>query len=200
MSRIFHDKNQNRLIVLSYAGGTKFFTPLANSLGYTTLDSVNNPSKPDYVLQIAREPIQRFMSWFDKQHVKELFQKHRLKNKHFQSWCQKNIDKEFIDDYFSTAYYKIHYDGHTAFQCHWPKVVLKRFNCEWKYLRMEDINPYFLGQKYYKPKRNKDEYIGFWDTIDRDLKDYTLKRAQELYRADTEWYNNLVFMDPSKIG
>ena len=65
---------------------------------------------------------------------------------------------------------------------------------------MEDINPYFLGQKYYKPKRNKDEYIGFWDTIDRDLKDYTLKRAQELYRADTEWYNNLVFMDPSKIG
>ena len=42
MSRIFHDKNQNRLIVLSYAGGTKFFTPLANSLGYTTLDSVQS--------------------------------------------------------------------------------------------------------------------------------------------------------------
>ena len=94
MSRIFYDKDQNRLIVLSYAGGTKFFTPLANELGYTTLHSVNNPGNPNYILQIVREPVQRFMSWFDKQYIAEIFRKKKINNNYFTSWCLKNIDKQ----------------------------------------------------------------------------------------------------------
>jgi hypothetical protein len=198
MSRIFYDKNQNRLIVLSYAGGTKFFTPLAATLGYTHLESVNNPGKPNYILQVVREPIQRWMSWFDKQYVKDLFQKTRMKNRYFYSWCTKNINKKFIDDYFSTAYYKIHYDGHTAYQCYWPKIYLKRFDTEWKYLQMENINPYFLNQKPYKPKRTKKEYIGLWEAMDNDLKEYTLSKANQIYAQDIEWYHNLDFIDLSK--
>ena len=194
MSRIFYDKDQNRLIVLSYAGGTKFFTPLANELGYTELHSVNNPGNPNYILQIVREPVQRFMSWFDKQYIAEIFRKKKINNNYFTSWCLKNIDKQFIDDYFSTAHYKIHYDGHTAFQCYWPKIYLKKFECDWKYLQMEDINPYFLNTKPYRPKRNKEEYLGFWDTINPDLKEYTLFKTRELYQTDIDWYNSIKFI------
>jgi len=196
MSRIFYDNSENRLIVLSYAGGTKFFNPLATELGYIHLESVNNPGKPAYILQVVREPIQRWMSWFDKQHIKEIFQRSKSSNKTFHKWCHKHINKSFIDNYFETAYYKIHYDGHTAYQCYWPKIYLKRFDTDWKYLRMEDINPYFLGKKIYKPKRDKNEYLGFWDIISPELRDYTLAKAHEIYKEDINWYNNLEFLYP----
>lgn len=194
MSRIFYDQKKNRLIVLSYAGGTKFFRPLAASLGYTPLESINNPGHPEYILQVVRDPVQRFMSWFDKQYLKDLFRKTRLKNRHFHSWCQNTVTKEFLDSYFSTAHYTIHYDGHTVFQSYWPKIHLERFNTEWRYLQMEDVNPYFLGQHTYKPKRDKKEYLGFWDTIHWDLKEYALQRTQKIYAVDIEWYNSLKFI------
>lgn len=192
MSRIFHDKEQNRLIVLSYAGGTKFFNPLAQTLGYTHLNHSKKP-KPDYILQVVREPIQRWMSWFDKQFVTDIFRRTKLKHQKFDQWCKLNVTKQFIDDYFQHACYKIHYDGHTAFQCYWPKAFLKDFKCEWKYLQMENINAHFLNQKPYIPKRDKAEYLGLWDIMDHELKEHTLAQARKMYAVDIDWYNNLKY-------
>ena len=198
MSRIFYNPPNNQIIVLSYAGGTKYFTPLANELGFHKFDPTVVPTQ---VLQIVREPIQRWMSWFDKQYLKNLFQKTRLSKKQFRQWCGKTMSKEFIDNYFKDAYYKIHYDGHTQFQGQWPYIALKDYlDCDWQYLEMENIDPYFLQSTAYKPKHNKSEYLGVWKTIDFELKEYALCKARELYTPDIEWYNNLDFIKLSKKG
>jgi len=198
MSRIFYNPPSNQIIVLSYAGGTKYFTPLANELGFHTLKPDVIPTQ---VLQIVREPIQRWMSWFDKQYLTNLFRETRLSNKQFGQWCGKKVSKKFLDNYFKDAYYKIHYDGHTQFQSQWPRVALKEhLHCNWQYLEMENIDPYFLQSTTYKPKRTKSEYLGVWEAMNFELKEYALYKARELYNADIEWYNNLDFIRLSKKG
>ena len=198
MSRIFYSPPNNQVIILSYAGGTKYFTPLANELGFQTFKSNIVPTQ---VLQIVREPIQRWMSWFDKQYLKNLFRTTGLSNKRFGDWCERTVTRKFLDRYFKDAYYKIHYDGHTQYQCHWPRVVLKDYlHCNWQYLEMENINPYFLQSKPYRPKHDKSEYLGLWKKMNFELKEYALYQARELYNADIEWYNNLDFISLSKKG
>lgn len=198
MSRIFYSPPNNQIIILSYAGGTKYFTPLANELGFETFSPTIVPTQ---VLQIVREPIQRWMSWFDKQYLKNLFRTTGLPNKKFGDWCERTVTRKFLDRYFEDAYYKIHYDGHTQYQCHWPRVVLKDYlHCNWQYLEMENINPYFLQSKPYKPKHDKSEYLGLWKKMHFELKEYALYQARELYNADIEWYNNLDFISLSKKG
>ena len=198
MSRIFYSPPNNQIIILSYAGGTKYFTPLGNELGFQTFKSNIVPTQ---VLQIVREPIQRWMSWFDKQYLKNLFRTTGLSNKRFGDWCERTVTRKFLDRYFKDAYYKIHYDGHTQYQCHWPRVVLKDYlHCNWQYLEMENINPYFLQSKPYRPKHDKSEYLGLWKKMNFELKEYALYQARELYNADIEWYNNLDFISLSKKG
>lgn len=198
MSRIFYNPPNKQIIVLSYAGGTKYFTPLANELGLHTFKPNVFPTQ---VLQIVREPIQRWMSWFDKQYLTTIFRETKLSNKQFGQWCGKTVSKEFLDNYFKDAYYKIHYDGHTQFQCQWPRVALKEYlHCNWQYLEMENIDPYFLQSTAYKPKHTKSEYLGVWEAMHFELKEYALYKARELYNADIEWYNNLDFIRLSKKG
>ena len=96
MSRIFYSPPNNQIIILSYAGGTKYFTPLANELGFQTFKSNIVPTQ---VLQIVREPIQRWMSWFDKQYLKNLFRTTGLSNKRFGDWCERTVTRKFLDRY-----------------------------------------------------------------------------------------------------
>jgi hypothetical protein len=197
MSRIYINSDQKKIVILSYAGGTKYFRYLSdsNTIPYTLANGndLQLLHKTYDVLQIVREPISRYMSWFDKQFVKPAFKLTTGVN--FKDWVASKYTVEWFDNYFNEAEYTIHYDGHTNLQSIWPVIQFKKtLKADWNYLKMEDIDRYFLEKDAFTPVRDPKEYIGVWDIIDPNIKDHAVSCIQRMYKPDIEWYNNLTFI------
>jgi hypothetical protein len=197
MSRIYINSDQKKIVILSYAGGTKYFRHLSesNTIPYTLANG--NELQPIHkifdVLQIVREPIARYMSWFDKQYVKPRFRS--TTDLDFIEWATNTYTAEWFNNYFNDNEFRIHYDGHTNLQSIWPSTSLKYISeITWNYLKMEDIDRHFLGKDPIVPVRDPKEYVGVWDVIDPKIKDYAIGRIQQIYKPDIEWYNNLTFI------
>jgi hypothetical protein len=202
MNRLYLDETNNRFVLLSYAGGTKYFRHLTETKlsGYTPVNGRSlAPIQLTYsVIQIVRDPLARYMSWFDKQYIKPMYRRH-YNNFEFKEWINNLITKEWIDNYFKLARASIHYDGHTNFQSVWPKMHLPALyndSPNWQYLKMEDIRPFFLNEKSFDPFRDPKEYVGVWDLLDSNIKEYFINVIKDTYNYEIQWYNNLEFICP----
>ena len=195
-SRLYLDQERKLFVVLSYAGGTKYFRQLTElSLkSFVPVDfKGTSPIHKTYeVIQVVREPISRYMSWFDKQHIKPMWKKTDID---FSKWVNRLITKEWADSFFNQAKYSCHYDGHTNFQSIWPKINMASiWNENWQYLKMEDINPFFLKEPSIEIFRDPREYIGVWETLNPVMKDYVLSKIKDMYDLEIDWYNSLNFI------
>lgn len=195
-NRVYLDQTTNTFIVLSYAGGTKYFRRLTETVlkNYVAVNGQEIPREQQSypVIQVVREPLSRYMSWFDKQYIKPMWKPTDID---FVKWCNKLITKEWIDEFFEQAQYHCHYDGHTNFQSVWPKVSLASiWREDWQYLKMSDINPYFLNQPSIDLFRDPKEYVGVWESLEPKMKDYALTKIKDLYTVELEWYNDLNFI------
>jgi len=200
MNRLYLNQKNNRFVLLSYAGGTKYFRHLTETK-INDFVPVNghsiSPIQLTYdVIQIVRDPLTRYMSWFDKQHIKPMYRTN-YSTINFEEWINTFITKEWIDEYFALAKLTCHYDGHTNFQSVWPKMHLSAlYNENWKYLRMEDIRPYFLGEESFNPFRDPKEYAGVWELLNSNTKDYLVDTIKDMYEHDLNWYSTLSFISP----
>lgn len=197
-NRLYLNQNKKLFVVLSYAGGTKYFRHITETRlkSFAPVNAVNlSPAQLDYdVIQIVREPLSRYMSWFDKQYIKALYRESN-KPADLKTWVEGFFTKDWIDNFFNNAKIACHYDGHTAFQSIWPQVNMKGlYRDDWSYLRMEDINPYFLNQERAEILRDPKEYVGIWDVISEPTKEYTISKIKEIYKYELEWYNSLNFI------
>lgn len=200
MNRLYLDQKNKRFVLLSYAGGTKYFRHLTetkiNNLVPVNGHSLTNKQLTYDVIQIVRDPLTRYMSWFDKQYIKPVY-RFNYSQLEFSNWINSYISKDWIDNYFSLSKITCHYDGHTNFQSIWPKMHLPSlYNENWMYLKMEDIRPYFLGEESFNPFRDPKEYAGVWETLDEEIKVYLLDAIKDMYDYDIRWYNNLKFLSP----
>lgn len=200
MNRLYLDQKNNRFVLLSYAGGTKYFRHLTETKieNFVPVNGHSlSPIQLTYdVIQIVRDPLTRYMSWFDKQYIKPMY-RYKYSAIDFEEWINSLITKEWIDEYFALAKLTCHYDGHTNFQSVWPKMHLSAlYNENWKYLKMEDIRPYFLGEATFNPFRDPKEYAGVWELLDSNIKDYLIDNIKVMYEHDIQWYNNLNFICP----
>lgn len=200
MNRLYLDQKNNRFVLLSYAGGTKYFRHLTETKieNFVPVNGHSlSPIQLTYdVIQIVRDPLTRYMSWFDKQYIKPMYRS-KYSAIDFEEWINSLITKEWIDEYFALAKLTCHYDGHTNFQSVWPMMHLSAlYNENWKYLKMEDIRPYFLGQETFNPFRDPKEYAGVWELLNLDIKDYLINNIKVMYEHDIQWYNNLNFICP----
>lgn len=196
MSRLYLDRDKKLFVVLSYAGGTKYFRQLTQSKLKNFIEANVNSISPVQqsfdVIQIVREPMSRYMSWFDKQYIKPMYRGSDIK---FRSWVNNLITKTWIDEYVSKAVHSCHYDGHTNFQSVWPKAQLPlKQDVNWKYLKMEDINPYFLSEERFELFRDPAEYVGVWEVLNPTAKNYLLDKIKEIYAVELKWYENLTFL------
>lgn len=197
MSRVYINHKKKKIVILSYAGATKYFRHLSE----TKLKSYN-PCNANHltfehrsyeIIQVVREPVSRYMSWFDKQYIKP---KYRSKVP-FDEWVNNLLTIEWIDNFFEEAQYSLHYDGHTCYQSIWPKIHIKIiYDDSWKFLKMEDINPYFLKEEKFEVFRDPEEYIGVWEVLNKKSKDHLLAKIVKVYTPDIYWYNNLEFISP----
>lgn len=195
-NRLYLDQSSKTFIVLSYAGGTKYFRHLTETVlkNYVAVNGQGIPlAQHNYtVIQVVREPVSRYMSWFDKQYIKPMW---KTSDIDFVKWANKLITKQWIDTFFEQAQYHCHYDGHTNFQSVWPKFSLATiWREDWLYLKMSDINPYFLKQPSIELFRDPTEYVGVWESLEPTVKDYALKKIEDLYATEIDWYNNLNFI------
>lgn len=200
MNRLYLDQKNKKFVLLSYAGGTKYFRHLTE----TKIDnfvpvnghSLTNKQLTYDVIQIVRDPLTRYMSWFDKQYIKPMY-RFNYSQLEFSNWINSYISKDWIDNYFALSKITCHYDGHTNFQSIWPKMHLPSlYNENWMYLKMEDIRPYFLGEESFNPFRDPKEYAGVWEILDEEIKVYLLDAIKDMYDYDLRWYNNLKFLSP----
>jgi hypothetical protein len=195
-NRVYLNQSTNTFVVLSYAGGTKYFHRLTETVlkNYVTVDGKNIEFEHELysVIQVVREPVSRYMSWFDKQYIKPMW---KSTDVDFVKWSNRLITKQWIDNFFEQARHYCHYDGHTNFQSIWPKFSLAAiWREDWQYLKMSDINPYFLKQPSIDLFRDPKEYVGVWESLEPTVKDYALKKIEDLYATEIEWYNNLNFI------
>lgn len=195
-NRLYLDQNQKLFVVLSYAGGTKYFRHMTETK-LKNFVSVNGNSLREIhasysVIQIVRDPVSRYMSWFDKQYIRP---KRRPGDTNFTFWINRLMTTSWIDQFFETAQKECHYNGHTNFQSVWPKLQLPIiWKDDWQYLKMEDINPYFLNEPKVSIIRDPKEYIGVWEVLEKSKKKYTISKIKELYKSDIDWYNSLNFI------
>lgn len=200
MSRLFINELEKTIVVLSYAGGTKYFRHLTETV-LKKYKQFNATSLTDYYkdfryIQIVRYPVERYMSWFDKQYIKPLFKESKTELT-FAVWINQLITKEWIDQFIIEQQHFIHYDGHINFQSLWPKQSLKSvYNDSWEFLRMEDIDAHFLKGTPYISTRNSKEYAGVWELLDQTTKEYFLKNITEIYNYDIKWYNSRKLINP----
>jgi hypothetical protein len=61
---------------------------------------------------------------------------------------------------------------------------------------MEDIRPFFLNEKSFDPFRDPKEYVGVWDLLDSNIKEYFINVIKDTYNYEIQWYNNLEFICP----
>jgi len=197
MSKLYIDDTNKKLYIFSYAGGTKFFRKMTEEKLHWIIPYDGNnliPIHNDYeVVQIVRDPVQRYMSWFDKQYVKNHIRREKVT--FVETWMQNRFTKEWFENFLEHQRHGIHYDGHTCYQSLWPRHFLKFISDkEWKYLRMEDINRYFFDSKPYTPRRDPNEYVGVWDTLDQEIVDYVIAELEKIYEGDIKWYKSLDFI------
>lgn len=197
MSKLYIDSTNKKLFIFSYAGGTKFFLKMTQErLHWITPYNGNNlsPAHTDYeVIQIVRQPIQRYKSWFDKQYVKRLVRLEKPKDTN--TWIKNRFTKKWFEEFLKEQKCAIHYDGHTCYQSLWPKFFLKHItDKEWKYLKMEDLNRYFFKTKPFVPKRDPNEYVGIWDILDQDIIDFVDEKLEDIYKDEIVWYKSLNFI------
>ena len=198
-NRLYFDQQNKLFVVLSYAGGTKYFRHLSETKlkNFVPVNANNlSPAQTNCdVIQIVREPLSRYMSWFDKQYIKPIYAKNKSIDLH--SWVNNTLTQSWADEFFADAKESCHYDGHTAFQSIWPKVNMKAiYRDDWKYLRMEDINPYFLNEQPIEILRDPKEYVGIWDVMAPTTKDYIIDKIKDIYKREIDWYHNLKFIQP----
>lgn len=195
-NRLYLDQSKKQFVVLSYAGGTKYFRQLTETRLKTFVpvngSSVSPAQSKFDVIQVVREPIPRFMSWFDKQYIKPMW---KQKDIDFTRWTNRLMTKTWIDNFFKELTYFCHYDGHINFQSVWPKVNLASlWRDDWSFLKMEDINPYFLNQPKFDLFKDPKEYTGVWEVLNDDIKEYTMSKIEEVYSPELDWYNRLNFI------
>lgn len=195
-NRLYLNQDQKLFVVLSYAGGTKYFRHLTETRLNTFVPVDGNsisPRQSSYnVVQIVREPMSRFISWFDKQYIKPRWKK---TDQSLDQWINTLITTQWIDEFTERHQYFCHYDGHTNFQSIWPKAYLPSiWREDWQYLKMEDIKPYFLNESKFKIFRDPNEYIGVWDVLDRSKTKYFISKIENIYKPDIDWYNSLNFV------
>lgn len=198
-NRVYLNQEKQVFVILSYAGGTKYFRHLTETKlrQYVPVNGHSlSPAQVSFdVIQVVREPVSRYMSWFDKQYIKPLYRKNKTGD--FTGWINSMITKEWVDNWIKTARYLCHYDGHTAFQSMWPKVNMPfLYRDDWKYLEMENINPYFLGEPKKDLIRDPNEYTGVWEVLDQNVQQHMIDCLKDMYAYEIDWYNNLKFIQP----
>lgn len=203
MSRLYINDTKKQIIVLSYAGGTKYFRHLTETQLTTYIacdgNTLNTYQQEYDAIQIVRDPVDRYLSWFDKQYIKPLWLSKFSDTSSFDSWAYTYITKSWIDDYFAKAKVDLHYDGHTNFQSCWPKAslgLLYNNKGTWSYLKMEDIDPYFLNTNKFDLAKTPGQYIGISEALNPATYNYLIKNITQAYAYDIEWYANLDFICP----